>query len=63
MIKYKQGLQNEINLIERRRRIAAEAMANLGEGAQDIDVELVKTDDLNSEEPDIFERVKTFEEL
>lgn len=63
MIKYKQGLQNEINLIERRRRVAAEAMANLGEGAQDIDVELVKTDDLNSEEPDIFERVKTFEEL
>jgi len=63
MIKYKQGLQNEINLIERRRRIAAEAMANLGEGAQDIDVELLKTDDLNSEEPDIFERVKTFEEL
>jgi len=63
MIKYKQGLQNEINLIERRRRVAAEAMANLGEGAQDIDVELLKTDDLNSEEPDIFERVKTFEEL
>ena len=63
MIKYKQGLQNEINLLERRRRVAAEAMANLGEGAADKDVELVKTDDLDSEEPDIFERVKTFEEL
>lgn len=38
-------------------------MANLGEGKYEQDIELVKTDDMESEEMDIFERVKTFEEL
>jgi len=38
-------------------------MANFGEGKYAQDIELVKTDDIESEEADIFERVKKFEEL
>jgi hypothetical protein len=36
-------------------------MANLGEGQQDL--ELIKTDDIESEEADIFQRVEKFNEL
>lgn len=38
-------------------------MANFGEGKYAEDIELVKTDDFDSEEADIFERVKKFDEL
>ena len=38
-------------------------MANLGEGKYQQDIELVKTDDIESEEADIFERVNKFKEL
>jgi len=38
-------------------------MANFGEGKYAEDIELVQTDDFDSEEVDIFERVKKFEEL
>ena len=62
-LKYKALLAAEMNRVERKRRIQAEAMANLGTGNHEQDIELVKTDDMESEEMDIFERVKTFEEL
>ena len=51
-----------MNIIERQKRVQAEAMANLGVDNQ-MDIELVKTDDIDSEEGDIYERVKKFEEL
>jgi hypothetical protein len=54
-------MQEQINVVERQRRIQAEAMANLGEGQQDL--ELIKTDDIESEEADIFQRVEKFNEL
>ena len=38
-------------------------MANIGEGKYQEDLEVIKTDDIASEEVDIFERVKKFEEL
>jgi hypothetical protein len=38
-------------------------MANIGEGKYQDDLEVIKTDDIASEEVDIFERVKKFEEL
>jgi flagellar biosynthesis GTPase FlhF len=60
-LKYRQMLQEQINVVERQRRIQAEAMANLGEGQQDL--ELIKTDDIESEEADIFQRVEKFNEL
>jgi len=49
-----------MNVVERQRRVQAEAMANLG-GQQDLAG--LNTDDFESEEEDIFERVKKFEEL
>lgn len=61
--KYKQMLQEQFNLIERKRRVQREAMEGLGEGKHAQDIELVKTDDFDSEEGDIFERVNKFEEL
>jgi hypothetical protein len=54
-------MQEQINVVERQRRIQAEAMASLGEGQQDL--ELIKTDDIESEEADIFQRVEKFNEL
>lgn len=59
-MKYRQLLQEEMNLIERQRRVQSEAMENLG---QQQDISLLKTDDILSEENDVFERVKKFEEL
>ena len=38
-------------------------MDNLGEGGNELDLELVKTDDIESEEGDIFERANKFKEL
>lgn len=61
-IHYQQLLQGQMNIIERQRRVQAEAMANLGVDNQ-MDLELARTDDIDSEEGDIFERVKKFEEL
>ena len=61
--RYHQALQEEINMVERRKMIQTEAMANFGVGTEDRDIALVKTDDFDSEEADIFQRVKTFDEL
>ena len=61
--RYRQMLQEQFNIVERKRRVQAEAMANLGEGQYQQDIELIQTDDFDSEEGDIFERVKQFEEL
>jgi hypothetical protein len=50
-------LQDEMNIVERKRRIQAEAMANFG---ATVDIGLIKTDDIESEEADIMERVDKF---
>ena len=50
-----------MNLVERKRRLQGEAMAGMGEGQQEV--ELIKTDDIESDEADVFERVKKFNEL
>lgn len=61
---YKAMLQEEINRVERKKRVQAEAYATLGAAAaQQDDIEAMKTDDMASEDIDIFDRVKTFEEL
>ena len=60
---YRQLLQEQMNIVERQRRIQKEAMEGLGEGKYQQDLEVIKTDDIESEEADIFERVKKFEEL
>ena len=60
---YRTKLQAEINRVERERLIQAEAAANLGEGADRHDVELLKTDDIESDEVDVFKRVEKFNEL
>ena len=57
-----------MNLVERRRRLAAESMAASGpgdfaQGASVIDSEAEDTDDIDSEDPDIYERTKKFERL
>ena len=57
---YKQMLQDEMNIVERKRRIQAEAMANFGGS---VDIGLIKTDDIESEEADIMDRVSKFKEL
>ena len=56
-------LQDEINRVERKKRIAQEAYETLGAAPTSLDFEGMKTDDMQSEEIDIFDRVKTFEEL
>lgn len=60
-IKYRAMLQEQINVVERQRRIQAEAMSQLGEEKEDL--ELIMTDDIESEEADIFHRVEKFNEL
>lgn len=56
-----------MNLIERKRRLAAEAMANaggpLGQAAAAIDTDAEDTDDIDSEEADIFQRTEKFERV
>ena len=61
---YKQQLMEQMNLIERRRRLAAEALANPA-GAQEavVDTDGEDTDDIDSDDPDIFERTKKFEKV
>ena len=64
---YKQLLQEEMNLVERKRRLAAEALSNAGgsiaNAASAIDAGAEDTDDIDSEEADIFERTKKFERV
>lgn len=61
---YAQKLRGEITSIERRRLIQAEALAKLGEGHEKaLDVELMKTDDIESDDADVFSRVEKFKEL
>ena len=55
-LKYMKMLQEQMNIVERQRRIQAEAMDGLGKN----DMELIKTDDIESEEADIFQRVEKF---
>jgi len=52
-----------MNLVERKRRLQTEAIANLGEGENERGLELVATDDMETDEGDVFERVKKFSEL
>lgn len=56
-----------MNLIERKRRLAAESMANaggpLGQAAAAIDTDAEDTDDIDSEEADIFQRTEKFERV
>lgn len=57
---YKHLMMRYHAILERKKRIQAEALGNLG---QYQDLEACPTDDIESEEVDIFERVKKFEEL
>ena len=55
-----------MNLIERKRRIAQEAMSAGGsvvDGASAIDTDAEDTEDIDSDDPDIFERTKKFERV
>jgi len=53
-----------MNIVERKKRLQYEAMQNYGEtGAAIPKIEEIKTTDIESEEFDIFERKKNFEEL
>jgi len=61
---YKQKLQEEMNIVERRRRLSSEAMENVHaavtpfESVADRDI-----DGEQSDEPDIYERKEKFEKL
>ena len=64
---YKQQLQEYMNLVERKRRVQQEALANAGgkltEAASAIDTDAEDTDGIDSDDPDIFERTKKFERV
>lgn len=63
-LEFRQRLQGEMNRVARERLIQAEAMAAFGESAESRhDVEVLKTDDIESEEADAFKRVEKFNEL
>jgi ribosomal protein S16 len=53
-------IRSQINIMQRNRLLQQEAVDKLG---QEVDMELMKTDDLESEEADIFKRVDKFKEL
>jgi len=59
-VHYRQKLQEEMNRTIRSQLLQAEAISNLG---NEKEMELVKTDDIGSEEDDAFRRVEKFEEL
>lgn len=62
----KQQLQEHMMMVEKKRRLQQEAMANLGEdagGAAVTNLEEAKTEEIESEEVDIFERKQKFDEL
>lgn len=56
-----------MNLAERRRRLASDALNNAGgklsQAASAIDSDAEDTDDIESDDPDIFERTKKFERV
>ena len=55
-----------MNLIERKRRLAAESISAGGsvvDGSSAIDTDAEDTDDIDSDDPDIFERTKKFERV
>jgi hypothetical protein len=57
-------IQDELNIKKRKELLNAEALANLGEqAAAQADFEDVKTEEIESEEIDIFERKAKFTEL
>lgn len=59
-------IQEQINIIERKRRLQLEATDNLGLDRIDAavqDYEGAKTTDIESEEADIFERKNKFDTL
>ena len=65
---YKQQLQEQMNIVERKRRLQAEALENMGgsagEAASALDeLESDDTDGYESDEADVFERKKKFEKL
>jgi len=64
---YKQKLLEEMNLVERKRRLAAESISNVGgplsRAEALIDSEAEDTEEIDSDEADIFERTKKFEKV
>ena len=56
-----------MNLVERKRRLAAESIQSAGgsinEAASAIDTDAEDTDDIDSEEADIFQRTEKFERV
>jgi len=61
----RQQFQEQMTILERRQRLQEEALANLGinGGAAVPSLEEVKTEEIDSEEVDIFERKQKFDEL
>jgi flagellar biosynthesis GTPase FlhF len=61
----RQQLQESMMQVEKKRRLQAEALANLGENAGQAtqNLEEAKTEEIESEEVDIFERKQKFDEL
>ena len=56
-------IQDEINIKKRKMLLMEEAKAKLGSEAAAVDYEAMLTDDIESEEVDIFERKAKFDEL
>ncbi len=63
----KQKLQEQFTLVEKKKRLQAEALDTLGENHSGEkaypSIDELKTTDIESEEMDIFDRRKNFEEL
>lgn len=61
---YKQKLQEEMNIVERRRRLSGEALQNAHAAITPFESNVDQdTDGQESDEPDIFERKDKFEKL
>ena len=64
---YKQKLQEQMNLVERKRRLAHESLSNasgpISGAASAIDSDAEDTEDIDSDDPDIFERKRKFERV
>jgi len=56
-----------MNLVERRRRLAGETLSDAGgkmsQAASALDSDAEDTEDIESDDPDIFERTKKFEKI
>lgn len=61
-MQYKQQLAEQINLLTRKKRLAMEAHENMNR-MEEVPIEEVMTDNISSEEIDIYERKRKFEEL